>query len=256
MEDVEDVNKFVNDKVEEELKKIDISSRGLSKAAKDAIESILPGITKVISVAVSTAVTSAMSLVMKDLENKMKTNAHYQRVALLNKFECDKLEQYQRRDNIRILGLDGEQNEKEDELENKVIGLANDLGVTLTPEDISVVHRVGRPIPHENRPVIVRFTQRKKKIHIMKKKSELKKKQRKEFINEDLTALRATLFKIVREQSIVKNATTIDGKIFAWLNSDPSKALIIETPDDLFKVGVSNPDWKKLKLDYLFDESL
>ena len=90
----------------------------------------------------------------------------------------------------------------------------------------------------------------------MKKKSELKQKQRKEFINEDLTALRATLFKIVREQSIVKNATTIDGKIFAWLNSDPSKALIIETPDDLFKVGVSNPDWKKLKLDYLFDESL
>ena len=115
MAELENVNLLVKERVEEELKSIDVSigTRGLNKTAKDVIENILPEITKVISVAVSTAVTSAMSAVMKSFDEKIKVTGQGQRIALLNRYECDKLEQYQRRDNLRISGLEGEEGESE-----------------------------------------------------------------------------------------------------------------------------------------------
>ena len=85
----------------------------------------------------------------------------------------------------------------------------------------------------------------------MKKKAELKRKQRKVFVNEDLTPLRSAILSIAKEQPSVKNTTTRDGRIVAWLKDAPDRPLFLETPDDLVKIGVSTPDWKRLKLDHL-----
>lgn len=257
MADLQNVNHLVKEIVEDELKAIDVSigTRGLNKTAKDVIEYILPGITKVISVAVSTAVTSAMTAVMKTFDEKVRACGQGQRIALLNKYECDKLEQYQRRDNLRIFGFENEEGESEADLERKVIDLASDIGVVLKPEEISVVHRVGRKVPDQNRAVIVRFSQRKRRKELLKKKSELKNKHRNEFISEDLTQLRAAMLKMVKERPEVKNATSIEGKLLAWTNEDPTKPITIENPDDLAKVGISNPDWKLLNLQHLINIS-
>ena len=137
-----------------------------------------------------------------------------------------------------------------------MIDLASDIGVDLKPEEISVVHRIGRKLPNKNRAVIVRFVQRKKRNELLKKKAELKNKHREQYINEDLTQIRAAMLKMVKESPEVKNATTIDGKLLVWTKEDPTKSLVIESPDDLFKVGISNPDWKMLHLQHLINGSI
>ena len=84
----------------------------------------------------------------------------------------------------------------------------------------------------------------------MKKKAELRKKQRSVYVNEDLTPLRNAIFNIAREHDSVKNVATRDGKIVARMKDRPDRPIYIDTPDDLSKIGVI-PDWKRLKLDHL-----
>lgn len=111
-------------------------------------------------------------------------------------------------------------------------------------DDISIAHRLGK-LGDRNRPVILRFCHRKKRNTVVKNKKELKKKQKKIYINEDLTPLRSTLLKITKEQVGVRNVTTRDGKILAWL-VDMERPVEITTPADLSKVGITSPDWKHL----------
>lgn len=89
-----------------------------------------------------------------------------QRNCLLLKYEHDKMEQYSRRENLRISGWEEEEDESEEVLEAKVIEHADTIGVKIEQDDISVVHRLGRP-REGGRPVIVRFCHRKKRNEIM-----------------------------------------------------------------------------------------
>lgn len=89
----------------------------------------------------------------------------------------------------------------------------------------------------------------------MRKKGELKKKNIRVFINEDLTPLRSAMRRMVKEQAGVKNVTTRNGKIVAWLTEDPDRAIEINTPDDLSKVGIVTPDWKRLHMDHIVWEN-
>ena len=173
---------------------------------------------------------------------------------VLQKYDCDRLEQYQRSENLRIYGLEEGTEESEDRLEEKVVELASNIGVNLDSRDISVVHRLGKP-QESVRPVIVRFCCRKKRKEMLKKKKVLTEKKMKAFINEDLTPLRSTMLKMVREQSGVKNSTSRGGKTLARLNDVPNQALQIETPNDLIKVGIVCPDWKRLKMEHLVWET-
>ena len=55
---------------------------------------------------------------------------------------------------------------------------------------------------------------------------------------------------MTKEQAEVRNATTRDGRILAWL-VDNERPVVITTPGDLHKVGIDSPDWRRLKLDHL-----
>ncbi|MPC91137.1 hypothetical protein E2C01_086154 [Portunus trituberculatus] len=94
------------------------------------------------------------------------------------------------------------------------------MGVSSRADDISVVHRLGKPRDRE-RPAIVRFCRRKKRNALLRRKGELKQKTA-VFINEDLTPLRSAMRRIVKEQAGVKNVTR-NGKILAWLTDDPNR---------------------------------
>ena len=86
---------------------------------------------------------------------------------------------------------------------------------------------------------------------MLKKKSELKRKNMNIFVNEDLTPLRSTMMKMVKDQSRVKKVTARNSKIVAWLAEDPNHAIEISTPDELSKVGIVMPDWKRLRMEHL-----
>lgn len=251
-----DLEKLVKEKVEVELRNISLSKEGTetrshNKTAKDVASVLIPDIACIITAAVCAAVNNAVSEITSTIQ---KQYTEVQKIGLVNKYDSDTLEQYTRRDNIRITGVEEEGDETEEVLEAKIIELANDMGVVLKTDDISIAHRLGKP-QGKNRPVIVRLCHRKKRNEMLRKKKELKSKQKKVFVNEDLTFLRATLFKIAREQENVKNATTKDGRILAWLNGK-DRPEVITTPEDLFKLGIHSVDWKRLKLDHIVQYSV
>ena len=209
----------------------------MTKTAKDVIDTLLPEIAKVITVLVTAAMTTAMSRITEAVKSQAADCLLLQWQALLVKYECDRLEQYQRSDNLRIYGIEEESEESEEALEEKVVELASNMGVNLQTNDISVIHRLGKPRDRERR-VIVRFCRRKKRNAILRKKAELKKKDIRVLVNEDLTHLRSTMRRKVKEQAGVKNVTTRNGKILAWLTDEPNRAKEINTSDDLSKVGI------------------
>lgn len=245
-----DMEVFVKQKVDEELQALSTKRKDMTKTARDVIDTLLPEIVKVITTSVTAAMTTAMDRITEAVKRQAGDSFLLQRQALLTKYECDRMEQYQRSDNLRIYGMAEESDESEEALEGKVVELASNMGVDLHVEDISVVHRLGKPRDRE-RPVIVRFCRRKKRNAMLRKKGELKKKDIRVFVNEDLTPLRSTMRRMVQEQTGVKNVTTRNGKILAWMTDDPNRAVEINTPDDLNKVGIVAPDWKRLGMDHI-----
>ena len=143
--------------------------------------------------------------------------------------------------------------ETEEILEGKTISMAQNIGVEMTQDDISVVHRLGKPSGEDGgrpRPVIVKFTRRKKRNELLKNKNKLKlDRDKKIYINEDLTPMRAAMFRLLKEHEKVKTVTTRDCKMIVRTHEKPDEPVTIETPEHLLKIGIRDLDWKRLKLD-------
>ena len=180
-------------------------------------------------------------------------------------FKVDELEQYGRRENIRILGV-AERNDERDDGEEVVTNVAKALNVELNPElDIQRVHRLGKKKKGPKAkpwPVIVRFASYKTRMEFMYKKSKLKVHPNFNgvYLTEDLTSLRAKMLKYVKE--VAKNKFilfhTINGKIRMKRSAREAGTitnnerdtgtgnwLTIDSPDDLFKYGM-DIDFDKL----------
>ena len=160
-----------------------------------------------------------------------------------------------------MLGLKEEVNgeESNDQLEAKVIGVAQYMGVELRPEEISVCHRIGKFNLGKTRTVICKFTHKKRRMDIMAKKNKLKDKEDEITIFEDLTQLRLKLLDQVKTFLKAKGGEyrvyTREAKIIVRRKNhqDQWKNTAIETPEDLKKIGITQePDWTALGLaDYV-----
>lgn len=127
------------------------------------------------------------------------------------------LEQYTRRNNVRIYGLaDDNRLESLDSTCKLVINTLNSkLNMKLVLGDIDIAHRLGKFSSDGNRPVICRFVSR-----IVKKKVVSARKQLKGtsiVIREDLTLKNAKLLEAVSSKEEVLNTWSDDGKILAVL---------------------------------------
>ena len=158
----------------------------------------------------------------------------------LNDIEAkhDDLEQYTRKFNLVIHGIP--EQEEEDNVAN-VVTLGKILQVNLTPGDIDIVHRMNTKSKDKPRPIIARFSNYNAKSKLYKARFNLRKADlkvvgaEKVFINENLTAWRAELFKEARKlKKKYRNGKTwtIDGKIF--LKTDiTAKVVRIDSHEDL-----------------------
>lgn len=70
------------------------------------------------------------------------------------------------------------------------------------------------------------------------------------YINDEMTLSTAKMSNTVKEHKTVKNVSTREGSILAWLHSR-GRPGVINCPDDLEEVDISAPDWKKLNQDPL-----
>ncbi|KAL8589407.1 hypothetical protein ACOMHN_021559 [Nucella lapillus] len=127
------------------------------------------------------------------------------------------------------------------------------------PSVLATVHRAGKE-KKGARPILVKFISRRKRQEVMEKKKLLREKEEYKgvYINDDLTPPRAKLLGFVQRQENIQRAWTVNGKI-QYVKKVPvgmstqQKPFIIESPKDLFKLGIEPmaTDFANLGLSHL-----
>ena len=213
-----------------------------------------------------TAIGSVVDTLVKQVVQNATAliSSTMQRQSLLLRYEQDRLEQYSRQESVRVAGIPGDNDETPEQLSQKLSDVLKECEPSVTAEDISVLHRAG-PLNlsggshNPKRPVLCKFIARSKEEAVMKGKKKLKANEDDRFkhvyVNEDLTVLRAKLFSFARNHPNVKGASTSEGRILCWhkSGSGDNRPTLIESPDDLFKLGLDQVDYKEFGLgDYVF----
>jgi len=212
----------------------------LQRAFKD------PGVAGVISAAVAQQLKSEFSALREEVASLQKQLV--QRDEVIRKLEekVEDLEQYQRRNNIRISGVPEEASEDTDGL---VLKIAEAIGCDLESWQIDRSHRVGRKDGQVPRPILVKFTSYKQKNSIVRSRKNLKNKTgpsilpklnwlltrggngqgdvagrgNKIFINDDLTAVRSKVAAAARarkRERTVDETWVKDGVVFVKVNDN------------------------------------
>ena len=142
---------------------------------------------------------------------------------------CDDLEQYSRRNTMRIRGVPETAGENTDAVVQELA--ARKLEVRVADHDVVRSHRVGRKTEDRQTPrdVIVRLTTHNMKATIMQ--SARKLKGTRIFINEDMTKTRATIAwearNLKRDKKIL-DTWTRDGVVFVKTEENNIKAYTTE----------------------------
>ena len=106
------------------------------------IQQMIPVIVGAVTAAVTEAVSRAMEKSVSMMEKRFE-NA--QKQLLLLRYQHDEMEQYSRRESIRVFGVEGDTaEESEDDLIRKIISIAKRIDVIIQSSDISVAQRVGK----------------------------------------------------------------------------------------------------------------
>ena len=146
------------------------------------------------------------------------------------------LEQYTRKENVKIYGV---KEQKDENVIDVVLGVAKEMGAELSRADLSVCHRLGKPNDNgdgrmKSRTIIARFTRRDAKTTFMKAKKNLRKKEETKniFVNDDLTRVRSKVFQELRRDPNIVKTWTIDGKIH-YVKKGPNGREVTRTMDSL-----------------------
>lgn len=146
--------------------------------------------------------------------------------------KLDEREQYSRRNNLRIFGVQEENNESTDDI---VMGIAQKLGVPLADFEIDRSHRVGKPVAGgKHRPIIVKFIGYGPRRKMFSAKKLLKGS--KITIREDLTSQRMGLLNKSIEAYSLKNVWTQDGVIMINAGgARPSRARYMKDLEEILR---------------------
>ncbi|KAK3921113.1 Protein unc-13-like protein C [Frankliniella fusca] len=145
----------------------------------------------------------------------------------------DEREQYSRRKNLRIFGIEETDREDTDKL---VIDLADKIGVSLQNSHIDRSHRVGK-VGENPRPIIVRFVSYAERREVFTSKKKLRGTGI--IVREDLTKLRLDLLKKAVSKYSPKAVWTSDGTIL--VNIGKTRPFRVKTESDLEKLFHKHP---------------
>ena len=207
------------------------------------------------------AVKNATTPLSKTIENLVSDNVELnkkcseleERVSELEsqnaarKAENDDLEQYGRRNILRVSGIPENESEDTDLI---VMQVADKLGVSISPYEIDRSHRVGKTVkPHvgqtstrKSRDIIVKFATYNARNRLFQERKTLRETADEDlkniFLNEDLTKRRSEILfeaRKLRRSGKIKAAYSSDGKITVRDKKD--KKHMIHDLDDLVQFG-------------------
>ena len=140
---VNDIN--VNDSIDNALTSVSQNEQIGIKNKKIA-EAVLKQLKPVLVDAINKSLDQFFTDLLAQLNDKINIIANsIQKQGLLAHYERDKIEQYSRKENFRVVGLNISGDDDNDMIMDKVCQLANSIDVELHKEDFVACHRVGKP---------------------------------------------------------------------------------------------------------------
>ena len=154
-------------------------------------------------------------------------------------FRIDEQEQYSRRDNLVVHGLEESQQFGPENTNAAVIAVAAEIGVALTDADISTSYRLGRRgAGGKPRPVVVWFVRRDTRTEMLRRKGRLRGHATlgRVYLGEQLSPFRAKLLHAVNNDTDIARSWTIDGRVYCTRQVDQDgRRCVLSSPEDLFK---------------------
>lgn len=136
-------------------------------------------------------------------------------------YGLNELEQYTRKSSIRIFGLHDDEKEKVENTCEKVCDLLKTkLEMEIANSDIDIAHRLGRFNNKKNRPVIVKFMCRRKKMECIANRYKLKGTRT--VIKDDLTQINQNVLDVCNYDERIQKSWTDNGKLYVQLVLDNS----------------------------------
>ena len=166
---------------------------------------------------------------------RCKTSPRSTNANFTSLFWADSIEQYGRRDNIRFFGV--EENTDGDEYD-RLVEVTNDIGVTISKQDISVCHRLPS-LNQGSRPKIAKFVRCETKFHVVTHKRKFENSPKKLYNNDDVTLLRVILAKVLRQHPDVKHVDMFTEKVLLTMSNGKRH---------VFKILIRNRTWNLLIL--------
>lgn len=200
----------------------DALSSKLEAAMDKAMAKLMPKIMETIRNEMKDAVADMRAEITRDIQGHLKMARNVNELKTLS--EAELLEGYNRRDNVRIIGLKEHNNGEREQYKEtiaKVLEVAQAAKAEVLEGDISIAHRL--PSRKEGpRPVIVRFCRRVSKVDLLRKKRSLAdiEKMKDIKIFEDLTRPRLQFFNIMKADQRFESVWTSQGIIYYILKSD------------------------------------
>ena len=162
---------------------------------------------------------------LNEQNNKLKIEL--EKESEIRKEQNNSLEQYGRRNNIRVSGLDFDnRHENAHDTADGILRIINDkMGLELSMYDIDIAHRLGKYDENKIRPVIVKFVSRQSKYNVMMNTKHLR--GTKLSMNEDLTRLNQQVLSSMRlkaKDKVVK-AWSFEGKLYLKDKKDKTEMI-------------------------------
>ncbi|MEW8187067.1 MAG: hypothetical protein AB2794_18935 [Candidatus Thiodiazotropha endolucinida] len=207
-----------------------------------------------INTLVNLKVDQATAQMRGDIEllknENLKLRSDVKKLESTCKSNIDDLEQYSRRACLRISGINEEEGENTDDI---VLNLATRVSADVRLEDLDRSHRVGRPRPADPtnntvpkpREIIVKFSNSKARLSLLKGRAELRRTRAKIFINEDLTSARKELAykcRCLQRDRLIKKVWTYNGNIFIQTLNDAKVQISAVSDLDSYRNADSNMD--------------
>ena len=196
----------------------------INNAMPNIIENIVCELQCTFQGMIDQAITTAKT----EIYAEVKENIDFvdSKIAVRTKCEAEQLENYNRRDNIKILGLREDVNgngeikgENIEQTLEKVIDLSKKLEADVDSRDISIAHRLPSR-KGSTKPIIVKFSRRMAKVNILRKKKLLYEQGSEVRIFEDISRPRVLFLNLMRQDNRIGSAYTKDGAIYYTMKDE------------------------------------